>query len=117
HVTTHLPVSPGQTSRCAARLSCIGGQNTFALLIRIACASGVRTSRGHSSAPPRPGTRYIMGQQFSGAAAIRAAAMIMGSTYVTYAVGLLVSIIVARSLGPEDFGRYSYVVWVAGILL
>ena len=58
-----------------------------------------------------------MGQQFSGAAAIRAAMMIMGSTYVTYAVGLLVSIIVARSLGPADFGRYSYVVWVAGILL
>jgi len=58
-----------------------------------------------------------MGQQFSGAAAIRAAAMIMGSTYVTYAVGLVVSIIIARSLGPDDFGRYSYVVWVAGILL
>ena len=58
-----------------------------------------------------------MGQQFSGAAAIRAAVMIMGSTYVTYAVGLVVSIIVARSLGPDDFGRYSYVVWVAGILL
>ena len=35
-----------------------------------------------------------MGQQFSGAAAIRAAMMIMGSTYVTYAVGLLVSIII-----------------------
>src|SRR5690606_17414992 len=69
------------------------------------------------SAPPPPRSRYIMGQQFSGAAAIRAAMMIMGSTYVTYAVGLLVSIIVARSLGPEDFGRYSYVVWVAGILL
>lgn len=58
-----------------------------------------------------------MGQQFSGAAAIRAAVMIMGSTYVTYAVGLLVSIVVARSLGPEDFGRYSYVIWMAGILL
>jgi len=58
-----------------------------------------------------------MNQQFSGAAAIRAAAMIMGSTYVTYAVGLLVSIVIARHLGPEDFGRYSYVIWMAGILI
>ena len=58
-----------------------------------------------------------MSQQFSGAAAIRAAVMIMGSTYVTYAVGLLVSIVIARHLGPDDFGRYAYVVWLAGILL
>lgn len=58
-----------------------------------------------------------MSQQFSGAAAIRAAVMIMGSTYVTYAVGLLVSILVARNLGPDDYGRYAYVVWMAGILL
>jgi len=58
-----------------------------------------------------------MSQQFSGAAAIRAAVMIMGSTYVTYGVGLLVSIIIARDLGPEDYGRYAYVVWMAGILL
>lgn len=58
-----------------------------------------------------------MSQQFSGAAAIRAAVMIMGSTYVTYAVGLLVSIVIARHLGPDDFGRYAYVVWMAGILL
>lgn len=58
-----------------------------------------------------------MSQQFSGAAAIRAAMMIMGSTYVTYAVGLLVSILVARHLGPDDFGRYSYVIWMAGILI
>lgn len=58
-----------------------------------------------------------MSQQFSGAAAIRAAVMIMGSTYVTYAVGLLVSIVIARDLGPEDYGRYAYVVWMAGMLL
>ena len=58
-----------------------------------------------------------MSQQFSGAATIRAAVMIMGSTYVTYGVGLLVSILIARHLGPDDFGRYAYVVWMAGILL
>ncbi len=55
--------------------------------------------------------------QFSGIAAIRGAMMVMGSTYVTYALGLLASIIVARSLGPDDFGRYSYVVWLAGLLI
>lgn len=43
--------------------------------------------------------------------------MVMGSTYVTYALGLLASIIVARALGPDDFGRYSYVVWLAGLLI
>ncbi len=43
--------------------------------------------------------------------------MVMGSTYVTYALGLLASIIVARVLGPDDFGRYSYVVWLAGLLI
>lgn len=58
-----------------------------------------------------------MNQQFSGAAAIRAAMMVMGSIYVTHAIGLLISIVVARSLGPDDFGRYSYVIWMAGILI
>ncbi|RZA33443.1 MAG: hypothetical protein EOP92_20840 [Lysobacteraceae bacterium] len=58
-----------------------------------------------------------MNQQFSGAAAIRAAMMIMGSTYITYALGLLTSILVARSLGPEGFGRYTYVVWIVGVLI
>lgn len=43
--------------------------------------------------------------------------MVTGSTYVTYALGLLASIIVARTLGPDDFGRYSYVVWLAGLLI
>lgn len=56
-------------------------------------------------------------QQFSGVAAIRGAMMVMGSTYITYALGLLTSIIIARSLGPDDFGRYSYVVWLAGLLI
>lgn len=40
-----------------------------------------------------------------------------GSTYVSYALGMLASIVIARSLGPEDFGRYSYVVWLAGLLV
>jgi O-antigen/teichoic acid export membrane protein len=55
--------------------------------------------------------------QFSGVAAFRGAMMVTGSTYVTYALGLLTSIVVARTLGPDDFGRYSYVVWLAGMLV
>ncbi|HEY4529601.1 MAG TPA: oligosaccharide flippase family protein [Luteimonas sp.] len=54
---------------------------------------------------------------FSGVSAFRGAVMVTGSTYVTYALGMLTSIVIARSLGPDDFGRYSYVVWLAGLLV
>lgn len=43
--------------------------------------------------------------------------MVTGSTYVTYALGMLASVIIARSLGPDDFGRYAYIVWLAGLLV
>lgn len=43
--------------------------------------------------------------------------MVTGSTYVAYALGMLTSIVIARTLGPEDFGRYAYVVWLAGLLV
>jgi O-antigen/teichoic acid export membrane protein len=58
-----------------------------------------------------------MTHQFNGAAAIRGAMMVMGSTYVTYALGLLTSILVARTLGPDEFGRYTYIVWMAGMII
>ena len=40
-----------------------------------------------------------------------------GSTYVSFFFGLLVSAVIARSVGPEDFGRYAYVVWISGVLV
>lgn len=49
--------------------------------------------------------------------AVRAALLMTGSTYVTYALGLLVSVLIARAIGPEDFGRYSYLVWLSGALV
>ena len=58
-----------------------------------------------------------MNQPFNGRTAIRGAIMVMGSTYVTYALGLLTSVLVARTLGPSDFGRYTYMVWMAGLLI
>ena len=58
-----------------------------------------------------------MNQPFGRGAAIRAALQMTGSTYVIYATGLLVSALIARSVGPADFGRYSYLVWLAGVLI
>ncbi|WP_310161063.1 oligosaccharide flippase family protein [Pseudoxanthomonas japonensis] len=58
-----------------------------------------------------------MNQPFNGRTAIRGAIMVMGSTYVTYALGLLTSVLVARTLGPNEFGRYTYMVWMAGLLI
>jgi O-antigen/teichoic acid export membrane protein len=46
-----------------------------------------------------------------------AALMITASTYVTYALGLIVSALIARSIGPADFGRYSYLVMLVGVLV
>ena len=54
---------------------------------------------------------------FSGVSALRGAMLVTGSTYVTYALGMLTSIVIARTLGPDDFGRYAYVVWLAGLLV
>lgn len=54
---------------------------------------------------------------FGRSAALRAALQMTGSTYVVYATGLVVSAVIARSIGPDDFGRYSYVVWLVGVLI
>lgn len=48
---------------------------------------------------------------------LRAAALIAASTYVSTALGFVVSIIVARSLGPNDYGQYAYLVWLSGFLV
>ena len=48
---------------------------------------------------------------------LRAAALIAASTYVTTALGFLVSIVIARALGPHDYGQYAYLVWLSGFLL
>lgn len=39
------------------------------------------------------------------------------STYITVALGLIVSALIARGLGPEDYGRYVYVLWLSGLLV
>jgi O-antigen/teichoic acid export membrane protein len=55
--------------------------------------------------------------KFDRAAALSGALLMTGSTYVAYLLGLAVSILIARRLGPADFGRYSYLVWLSGLLV
>lgn len=54
---------------------------------------------------------------FGRAAAAKAAVLMTGSTYVSYALGILVSALIARDLGPQDYGRYAYAVWMVGLLV
>ena len=58
-----------------------------------------------------------MNPRFGSLATLKAALLMTGSTYVTYAIGLLVSALIARHMGPEDFGRYAYIVWLVGVLV
>ena len=57
-----------------------------------------------------------MNGQFDRPAALRAALLVTFATYINYAVGLIVSIVVARELGPREYGQYAYIVWLAGTL-
>jgi O-antigen/teichoic acid export membrane protein len=65
---------------------------------------------------PRLAT-IAMKNAFDRSQVVRSVLLITGSTYVTYACGLLVSTMIARTLGPADYGRYSYLVWMSGILM
>jgi O-antigen/teichoic acid export membrane protein len=58
-----------------------------------------------------------MNHPFGRGAAFRAALQMTGSTYVIYATGLLVSALIARSVGPDNFGHYSYLIWLTGVLI
>lgn len=50
-------------------------------------------------------------------AALRSMALVSVSTYVEYALGLFISVWIARALGPADFGRYAFTVWLCGWLM
>ena len=58
-----------------------------------------------------------MSNPFSGLATAKAALLMTGSTYVSFFFGLIVSAIIARAVGPVDFGRYVYIVWMSGVLV
>ncbi|TCV97603.1 O-antigen/teichoic acid export membrane protein [Luteibacter rhizovicinus] len=50
-------------------------------------------------------------------AVLRSVTIVSVSTYIEYALGLLVSVWIARALGPADFGRYAFTVWLCSWLL
>jgi len=54
---------------------------------------------------------------FDRRSAVKAVLMTTASTYLTYAIGLLVSVMVTRALGADEFGRYAYLVWLVGTLV
>ena len=58
-----------------------------------------------------------MANSFGRVAAAKAAALMTGSTYISYGLGIVVSALIARDLGPADYGRYAYVVWMSGVLV
>jgi hypothetical protein len=56
-------------------------------------------------------------KQFGRVATLKAAFLVTGSTYASYAFGLITSALIARGLGPDDFGSYAYVIWLTGLLI
>lgn len=46
---------------------------------------------------------------------LMASVMMAGAAYLSYASGLLGSILAARTLGPRDYGIYAYIIWLAGV--
>ena len=57
-----------------------------------------------------------MSNRFSGRDVLRSALLVTASTYISYAAGLIVSMVVARHLGPRDYGHYAYLIWLSGTL-
>lgn len=48
---------------------------------------------------------------------LRNTAFSLIATYVEFFLGLVISIVIARSLGPHIFGVYTYLVWVSATLM
>lgn len=57
-----------------------------------------------------------MTNRFEGGSALRSAILVTGATYISFAAWLVLSMVVARSLGPKDYGHYAYLVWLSGTL-
>jgi O-antigen/teichoic acid export membrane protein len=48
---------------------------------------------------------------------VKNAAVSSVGTYAEYALGLVTSVFIARGLGPNEFGRYSFAIWLCGWML
>lgn len=58
-----------------------------------------------------------MSGRFGRKAVFNAAMLSTLASLVSYASGLLVGILIARSLGPTEYGKYAYVVWLSGLMI
>jgi O-antigen/teichoic acid export membrane protein len=58
-----------------------------------------------------------MSNPFGRLATAKAALLMTGSTYVSFFFGLVVSALIARAIGPAEFGKYAFVVWMSGLLV
>ncbi len=50
-------------------------------------------------------------------ALLRNVALVALAGYVEAAVGLIVGVLIARTLGPADYGHYAFAVWLCGMLV
>jgi O-antigen/teichoic acid export membrane protein len=48
---------------------------------------------------------------------LRSALLMTGATYINYATGIVVSLLIARHLAPALYGQYAYLVWLSGLLV
>jgi O-antigen/teichoic acid export membrane protein len=48
---------------------------------------------------------------------LSSALLMTGATYINYGTGILVSLIIARQLGPALYGQYAYLIWLSGLLV
>ena len=50
-------------------------------------------------------------------AMLRNVAIVAFASYVESAIGLLAGIVIARTLGPAEYGHYAFAVWLCGVLV
>ena len=50
-------------------------------------------------------------------ALLRNVALVAMASYVESAVGLLAGVLIARTLGPTDYGHYAFGIWLCGALI
>lgn len=50
-------------------------------------------------------------------ALLRNVALVAAAGHVEAAVGLIAGVVIARTLGPADFGHYAFSIWLCGVLI
>ena len=55
--------------------------------------------------------------RFGSRQVLLASLAVLLSSYIAYAAGLATNVLTARALGPEEFGKLAYFIWLTGILV